>query len=284
MIDRDRAADVALGVAREAAEVVMRVYATPFDVEFKAKDDPVTRADRESNALACDRFARAFPGVPVVAEESDPSAYAGFAGADAAWFVDPLDGTREFVARNGEFVVMIGLAERGRATVGAIVVPTWGRAFVGIVGKGAWEVAADGARTPIHVSTRSTLEGASFVVSRARDPEGMKALALSMGAREAIPRGSAGLKGVYVATGVHDVYMQPGNAGMRWDACATEALVAAAGGACTEDDGTPFDYAGGDLVNARGLVATNGLLHAGVLAALRERRDPVVTAPRPPPR
>jgi len=271
MIDRTKAAAVALQVAREAAEIVMGVYAAPFDVEFKAKDDPVTRADRESNELACDRLARAFPGVPIVAEESDPKAYAGFAQSDAAWFVDPLDGTREFVARNGEFVVMIGLAEGGKATVSAIVVPTWGRAFVGIVGEGAWEVAADGARTPIRVSARSSLEGASFVVSRSRDPEGVRALAVSMGAREVVSRGSSGLKGVYVATGMHDVYLQPGNAGMRWDACATEALVRAAGGECTETDGGPFDYAGGELLNARGLLATNGALHAAVLAALRGR-------------
>jgi 3'(2'), 5'-bisphosphate nucleotidase len=267
--DRAKAAQTALSIAREAAQLVMRVYASPFEVEYKVADDPVTRADRESNELACERLARAYPGVPVVAEESDPQRYAGFAHADAVWFVDPLDGTREFVSRNGEFVVMIGLAERGRATVGAIVVPASGRAFVGVVNEGAWEVAADGSRAPIHVSDREAAEGASFVVSRTRDPEGVKALATSMGAREAVPRGSSGLKGVLVATGVHDVYLQPGNAGMRWDACATEALVCAAGGACTDADGAPFDYAGGELVNARGLVATNGLLHDGIIARLR---------------
>ncbi|HXN32776.1 MAG TPA: 3'(2'),5'-bisphosphate nucleotidase CysQ [Polyangiaceae bacterium] len=272
MIDRRAAAEVALSVAREAAQLVMRVYAKPFDVEFKVGDDPVTRADREANDLACERLARAFPGVPVVAEESDPRTYAGFAQADAAWFVDPLDGTREFVARNGEFVVMIGLAERGHATVGAIVVPDWGRAFLGVVGEAAWEVAANGARTPIHVSTRDSIAGASFVVSRSREPDRVKALAASMGAREAVSRGSSGLKGVLVATGVHDVYLQPGNAGMRWDACATEALVCAAGGECTEGDATRFDYRSEDLVNARGLVATNGLLHGSVMAALREKR------------
>ncbi len=271
MIDRHAAAEAALSVAREAAQLVMRVYAKPFDVEYKVKDDPVTRADREANDLACDRLARAFPGVPIVAEESDPRTYAGFGRADAAWFVDPLDGTREFVARNGEFVVMIGLAERGRATVGAIVVPEWNRAFLGVVGEGAWEVAADGSRTPIHVSTRDSMIGASFVVSRSRAPERVKALAASMGAREAVARGSSGLKGVLVATGVHDVYLQPGNAGMRWDACATEALVCAAGGDCTQEDATRFDYGGDEIVNARGLVATNGLLHRSVIAALREK-------------
>jgi 3'(2'), 5'-bisphosphate nucleotidase len=269
MIDRRAAAEIALSIAREAAQVVMRVYAQPFEVEYKSKDDPVTRADREANDLACERLVRAFPGVPIVAEESDPATYAGFARADAAWFVDPLDGTREFVAKNGEFVVMLGLAERGRATVGVIVAPVWGRAFVGVVNDGAWEVAADGSRTPIHVSARDSIEGSSFVVSRSREPDRVKALATSMGAREAVSRGSSGLKGVLIATGVHDVYLQPGNAGMRWDACATEALVRAAGGQCTEADGARFDYADEELLNARGLVATNGLLHEGVVTALR---------------
>jgi len=86
-----------------------------------------------------------------------------------------------------------------------------------------------------------------------------------------VSRGSSGLKGVLVATGVHDVYLQPGNAGMRWDACATDALVCAAGGACTEADATHYDYACDDLVNKRGLVATNGRLHESVVRALREK-------------
>ena len=116
-----REAVVALEAAKEAAALVMGVYVAPFDVEFKVADDPVTRADRESNALLCARLTAAFPGVPIVAEESDPATYAGFAAAEAAWFVDPLDGTREFVAKNGEFAVMLGLAQAGRATVGVVI-------------------------------------------------------------------------------------------------------------------------------------------------------------------
>src|SRR4029077_18943512 len=148
MTDLAKVAETALRIALEASDVVNRVYATPFEVEFKGKDDPVTRADREANELACERLARAFPGVAIVAEESDPRSYAGFARHDRVWFVDPLDGTREFVARNGEFAVMLGLAEGGRALVGVIVAPAWGRAFVGIVGEGAWEVSSDGSRRP----------------------------------------------------------------------------------------------------------------------------------------
>jgi 3'(2'), 5'-bisphosphate nucleotidase len=263
------AAGVALAAAREAGDLVMRVYAKPFEVEYKGHDDPVTRADRESNALLCGRLERAFPGVPIVAEESDPATYADFGRADAAWFVDPLDGTREFVAHNGEFAVMIGLAEAGRAVLGVIVAPAWNRAFVGVVGEGAWELGPDGSRAPIHVSPRTSLAGASLVVSRSRTSAALAAAVHAMGAAPPTAHGSSGLKAALVATGAHDAYVQSGPAGMRWDACSSEALVLAAGGAFTDIDGAAIDYKAENLVNARGLVATNGHLHRAVLEALR---------------
>jgi 3'(2'), 5'-bisphosphate nucleotidase len=261
--------EVAITAAREASALVMDIYAGGFAVEYKAKDDPVTRADRESNALLCDRLARACPGVPIVAEESDPATYAGFRGAEAAWFVDPLDGTREFVARNGEFAVMMGLAERGRAVLSVILLPAWDRAFAGIVGRGAWEIRTDGTRRPIHVSSRKTLRGASVLVSRSRKTEWLAPLLASLGTAPPTARGSSGLKAALVAAGEHDIYVQPGLAGMRWDACASDALVRAAGGICSEEDGAPVEYASGEMVNARGLVATNGAVHAELLQAMK---------------
>jgi 3'(2'), 5'-bisphosphate nucleotidase len=269
MIDRAQAADVAVRAATEAAAVVMRVHAAPFDVEYKSKDDPVTAADRQANALLCERLGAAFPGVPIVAEESDPSTYEGFAGAAAAWFVDPLDGTREFVARTGEFVVMVGLAEGGRATLGVVVAPAWGRSFLGVVGQGAWELQPGGGRTPIHVSTRASIGESSIVISRSRATSSLSRAIEAMRPRSSVRRGSSGLKGALVALGEHDVYLQTGQAGMLWDACATDALVCAAGGRCTDAEGRPFDYAVDDLVNRRGLVASNGLLHEAILEQLR---------------
>lgn len=270
--DLDAAADVALAAAREAAAMIMRVYAAPFEVQFKAKDDPVTIADRESNAFLCERLAAAFPGVPIVAEESDPHSYVGFEKAEAVWFVDPLDGTREFVARNGEFAVMVGLARHGRAQMGVILAPAWGRAFVGVVGRGAWEIAADGTRTPIRVSTQDSMGGATILVSRSRTPPQLAALVATLGAHRAVIHGSSGLKAVLVAIGQNDVFFQRAPAGMRWDACASEALVIAAGGACTDLDGAPFDYANPDILNSRGLVASNGHLQQAMLTALNARR------------
>src|SRR5258706_3725736 len=131
-------------IAREASAIVARVYATDFEVDFKGPADPVTQADREANALICARLAEVFGPLPVVAEESDESEFAGWVGAPRVFFVDPLDGTLEFVAKNGDFVVMIGLAEEGRAVAGVVTAPALGTAWAGAVGVGAFEIAPAG--------------------------------------------------------------------------------------------------------------------------------------------
>ncbi|RYE94015.1 MAG: 3'(2'),5'-bisphosphate nucleotidase CysQ, partial [Myxococcales bacterium] len=120
MVSRDRSAlvEALVPLARRAAELILEVYATPFEVIDKGGDDPVTLADRRANALLCEGIEALFPGVPLVAEESDPATFTRYTSAPEAFFIDPLDGTREFVARNGEFVVMVGFAEHGRATAG----------------------------------------------------------------------------------------------------------------------------------------------------------------------
>ena len=89
-----------------------------------------------------------------------------------------------------------------------------------------------------------------------------------MGGRAPVALGSSGLKAVVVATGEHDIYLQPGRAGMRWDACSSEALVQAAGGKLTETSGATIDYGARELANTRGLLATNGALHERVIEAL----------------
>jgi 3'-phosphoadenosine 5'-phosphosulfate (PAPS) 3'-phosphatase len=140
---------------------------------------------------------------------------------------------------------------------------------VGVVGEGAYEVAADGSRKPIHVSDRASLRDASLVVSRSRTSASLAAAVQAMGAGPPTAHGSSGLKAALVATGAHDAYVQSGPAGMRWDACSSEALVLAAGGMFTDCDGSPVDYRAPSLVNDRGLLATNGRIHAAILDALR---------------
>ncbi len=265
---RAEAMEAMLAIATDAAGIVQRTYDTPgLQVEFKEGDDPVTAADRDANAFITAALARRFPGVPIVAEESDPTTFAGFQASPAAFFVDPLDGTREFVGRTGEFAVMLGLAEDGRPTAGAIVAPAKGRAFVAARGAGAVEVRADGTRMPIAVSAQTDIARATCVVSRWHRPPASDALLGKLGARLRVV-GSAGLKGLEVATGEADLYVQPTMAGYLWDTCAPEAIARAAGAVFTDARGAPIDYRRARLDNHAGVCAGNPILHAAALARL----------------
>jgi 3'(2'), 5'-bisphosphate nucleotidase len=267
--ERRTAAVAILAMAREAARLVADVYAHPFDVEYKAKNDPVTAADRASNAFLCEAIAARFPGIPIVAEESDPATYEGFHHAVATFFVDPLDGTRDFVNRNGEFAVMVGLAEGGRPTLGDIVEPAHHRAFVG--GDGVEAVLhGPGGPEPLRVSRTRALTEAEIVVSRSRHTRSVEVTAASLGVRKVTPCGSAGVKAMRVASGEADAYPQTGRAGALWDSCAPEAIVTAAGGRFTDAHGAPFDYRSPHLDLSRGLLASNGELHDSMLQLLRE--------------
>ena len=260
--------DVFDAVAREAAVLIREVYASDFDVDFKGPRDPVTEADRRANDHICARLEALFPGVPVVAEESDPASFSGYSSAERIFFVDPLDGTREFVAKNGEFVVMIGFVDGKRALASVIHAPESGLSWLGQVGLGATQVDSVGSVTQIRVSETTSLGEARVVGSRShRSPAVQRALT-ALGAREIVALGSAGLKAGAVARGAADAYVAPHYAGKRWDACAADALISAAGGRLTDADGEFFDYRAPNLGNDRGIVGSNARLHDAILSKL----------------
>lgn len=265
--------EVLCQIALDAATIVKEVYATSFDVDYKAPKDPVTEADRRANALICERLDAAFPGIPVVAEESDPDTFTGFRKAERVFFVDPLDGTREFIDRNGEFVVMIGLLDGDTATMGVIHAPATDTVYAGVVGEGAWTATAGGPRTQLGASDVSVLGDARIVASRSHRSEKMERALRMLGVGEVIALGSAGLKGVAVARGAAEAYVTPGYAGKRWDACAADALVQAAGGRFTDAWGRPIAYRGEKLANDQGVLATNGVLHDALLERLAKIRE-----------
>lgn len=269
----DRELDELVRIGRAAAALVMEVYATPFTVEMKGPGDPVTRADREANALICRALEASFPGEAILAEESVPEAKEELAARFAkerVFFVDPLDGTREFADRNGEFAVMIGLAERGRAALGVVVMPTTGEALAGRVGGRAFLEARDGSRRPLAVSSVSAPEAATLIVSRSHRPPIIEPLLARLGISKVVPCGSVGVKIARIATGEVDLYVHGGGGAKLWDSCAPEAVLLAAGGRFTDLHGAPIDYAGPGLKLARGLIASNGALQDAALAAARE--------------
>ncbi len=257
-----------LEIAFEAAAVVREVYETPFAVDWKGPKDPVTAADVRANDLICRRLANHFPGVPVVAEESDPSSFLDYRTASRVFFVDPLDGTAEFVDRNGEFVVMIGLVEDRKSTTGVVVAPATGRAWAGRVGEGTFTVAPDGTRSPARVSDVTALPAARIVASRSHRSAALERALALIGGSEVVAIGSAGLKGAAIAAGRADIYAGTGIVGKRWDVCAIDALITAAGGRLTDSFGRAFDYHADSLVNDRGVVAANEPLHPLVIERL----------------
>jgi 3'(2'), 5'-bisphosphate nucleotidase len=258
VIDREDVLLKILRIARDASEIVMRVYGeADVGVEMKGANDPVTRADREANVLIVARLAAAFPNVPIVAEESAPETYASFGSAPCAFFVDPVDGTRDFIERDGEFCVMIGFAEAGVATVGVVLCPVFEKTYTGIVGKGAF--CNDSA---IGVGAKSDLGDARIAVSRFHRSKSVDEKLSRLAARELVPVGSAGIKGAFVASGELDVFAHPSRGAMKlWDSCAPCAIVTAAGGVLTDATGRPYDYRG-PVAQGSGTLAANPTLHA----------------------
>jgi 3'(2'), 5'-bisphosphate nucleotidase len=261
-----------LVVARSAADVILEVYDRPFAVELKRAREPVTIADRRANALICSALAERFPDVPIVAEESDPETFRGFRSAPRVLFVDPLDGTREFIARNGEFAVMIGFLDGARAVAGVVHGPVTGTSWVGAPRIGAWRVDGGGQWVPVRVSAESDLGRARLVASRSHRSVFLRRALATLGGASVRARGSAGLKGAEVAQGTADAYVDTGPGTKRWDACAIDALVTAAGGRVTDARGAQIDYRGPGLANRHGLLVTNGQVHDAILTRLGSPR------------
>ena len=248
----------------------MSTYALDFSVDYKGPGDPVTQADREANALICAELGRLFPDAAIVAEESLPEAYADYRDRERIFFVDPLDGTREFVAKNGQFVVMIGLVVGAVSELGVVYAPATDTLWCGVRGRGARRIDADGTEVPIRVGQVSEPEAAAVTVSRSRRSERLKRALQLISPRQVLPLGSAGLKGAQVAQASADVYLAVGTAGKLWDACAMDALVSAAGGRVTDLAGQFVDYRAPQLELSRGVLACNPTLHATLAARFAE--------------
>ena len=236
-------------LARRAGEAVMAIYATDFAVQGKADASPVTLADQQAEAIIVAGLRALTPDVPIVAEEAMAAGDSpALAPGGRFWLVDPLDGTREFVARNGEFTVNIALVEQGRPVLGVVLAPAVGGPggclYAGIVGQGAWVEDAAGRRA-IHCRVVPA-EGVTVLASRSHgDAAALDAfLQRHLAGRPLARVGNAGssLKLCLLAAGQADLYPRLGRT-MEWDIAAGHAVLAAAGGSvCRVADGQPLTY------------------------------------------
>ncbi len=231
--------DAATPLIREAGLLVMRVYATDFQVQIKGDQSPVTVADQCAERVIFEGLRRLTPDIPIVGEEA---ASAGNIPdvSNRFWLVDPIDGTKEFISRNGEFTVNIALIEHGVPVLGLVLAPALGRLFGGALGLGAW-VEDHERRRPITVRTVPS-EGLTVVGSR-HHGDGAAVTAMLAGRRIAAHRtvGSS-LKLCLVAEGAADVYPRFGRT-MEWDTAAGDAVLRAAGGAVKTTSGELLAYA-----------------------------------------
>ena len=244
-------------LTRRAGAVVMAIYATDFEVQGKADASPVTQADQQAEAVILAGLRALTPDIPIVAEEAMAAGDApALVAGGRFWLVDPLDGTREFVARNGEFTVNIALIEHGRPVLGVVLAPAVGGQpgessagpvgclYAGIVGQGAWVDDAAGRRA-IHCRPQPA-DGLTVLASRSHgDAAALDAfLAVYLAGRRVAHLGNAGssLKLCLLAAGQADLYPRLGRT-MEWDIAAGHAVLAAAGGSvCRVDDGLPLAY------------------------------------------
>jgi len=227
--------DIALAAGRD----ILRIYETAFDVTLKRDRSPLTQADLAAQRTIAAGLAALTPDIHMLGEESGPAAFEQRRGWRTLWLVDPLDGTREFVKRNGEFTVNIALVHAGEAVLGVVYAPVTGIAYAASRGGGAFRRDADGHEMPLHVATPApgTLR---VLASRSHGDAVLDRTLAKLGPQERISIGSA-LKFGVLAEGSADLYVRRGST-CEWDTAAGHAVVLEAGGEVVDFAGQPLRY------------------------------------------
>lgn len=292
-----RELSVALGAAAEAGVVVSAYYRELSEFELKPSEacdgsasdplarEPVTIADRAANALILERLTAAFPEDAILSEEGPPIDWR--LRQRRCWFVDPLDGTREFLDHTGEFAVMIGLAVAGHPVLGVVVVPAtpdtlepWaGRAYVGRPGHGCSAlplgprgrlVGPSHEGNAVRVSELSDVRRATLLLSRTSRAPALDSVLEGLGRPRTRACSSMGAKVAMLVSGFADggLHLVTRSRPKLWDLCAPDAILVAAGGKLGDAAGIAVDYASPEVAWSRDLILSNGALHETLLRAV----------------
>ena len=226
-------------IALAAGAAIMDVYESDFDVRSKDDRSPVTAADERAEGIIVPRLAEIAPGIPTVAEERVAAGDVPDVSGGRFWLVDPLDGTREFIDRNGEFTVNIALIEDGRPVLGVIYAPARRRLYA-TDGPGAVLVEEGGGPARAIAARAPSGDGLVAVASRSHRDSRTDGFLDTLPVKEFTAAGSS-LKFCLVATGEADIYPRFGRT-MEWDTAAGHAVLAAAGGSVRTADGDDLLY------------------------------------------
>ena len=237
--------DVAIKAAELAAAKIMEIYSKDFTVCYKNDQSPVTEADILANQVILETLSAAFPEDGFLSEE-DSDDYSR-KKKKRFWVIDPLDGTKEFIKKNGEFSVNIGLVENGKTILGVIYLPVRARTYYAVHTQGAYRKEKDGQPIQVHVSDRIKPYG--LLISRSHPTKKTLTL-MQTQAHDILHMAELGssIKGCLIAEGLYDVYYNFGHS-MKWDTCAMECIVTEAGGIMRRLDDRPIDYLEDDTKN-----------------------------------
>jgi len=260
-------------LARRGGEAALAFYGKPMRVEHKDEfDEPVTQADRSVNELIVRALREQFPEDGVLAEESVDTDRR--IGRERVWMVDPIDGTKGFIAGTGDFCVQIGLAVGGRAALGVLYAPATDVLYWAARGHGAWvsrpTSEADRAVRTERLGVTAETEPGRMRLAESRSHRGprMESVVRALGVRSEVRSHSVGIKVGLLVERQADLYIHLSPKTKQWDTCAPEAVLAEAGGRMTDLWGDPLRYNTPDVLNRNGILSSNGAAHAAVVGRL----------------
>ncbi|GAC1400265.1 MAG: 3'(2'),5'-bisphosphate nucleotidase CysQ [Pyrinomonadaceae bacterium] len=264
---------VACELARRAGETAMNFYGKEsLHIERKGEfAEPVTEADFAANEIIVEGLRAAFPEDGLLSEEltDDITRLA----CPRLWVVDPLDGTKGFIAGDGDFAVQIGLAIEHESALGVVYLPAKNVLYWAVRERGAWIENGNAQAQQLRVSSKMDLHETRLAVSRSHRSPRMSRVVKTLGVREEVARGSVGVKVGLLVERRCDIYVHLSPHTKHWDTCAPEIILSEAGGRMTDLWGASFRYNLRDVQNHNGVVATNNALHDELIRRLAPLLD-----------
>ncbi len=263
--------ETAIELARTAGKIILEFYATDFVIEEKIFADkfsePVTIADRTASKIIVEGLSDAFPADGILSEE-EPDDQSRLT-KKRVWIIDPLDGTKGFVERTGDFAVQIGLAKDGESILGVVFLPLEDKLYFAIKNEGAFLVEKSGEPQRLQVSDKTDLAEMKIAVSKNHRSPKMNRIFTDFGLKDEISRGSVGLKVGLIAQRLCDLYIHLSPRTKHWDTCAPEIIICEAGGNLTDIYGDKIVYNTADVHNHNGILAANTAVFDATVARLK---------------
>lgn len=237
-------------IAIAAGAVILDIYNNASDLEIQSKDDnsPLTKADRAANEVICNGLEKLIPSHPIISEENKQLGFDIRKDYEYTWMVDPLDGTKEFIKRNGEFTVNIALIKDGKVIMGVVYAPVLNETYWAIKGEGAFLIDQEGERKITANTFTLQDSGLRVVCSRSHLNDETQAFVDDLNAPELVAKGSS-LKFLILAKGEADLYPRIAPT-MEWDTAAAHIVLEEAGGTVVRyEDKLPLEYNKENLLN-----------------------------------